>query len=314
MMKEQLLFSNISQVRRQGVNLREEEGFIPVGAHRVWYRMVGGGANQERIPLLALHGGPGVPSDYIENITDLASEARRVIIYDQLGCGRSDQPDDPSLWTIERFVKEVATVRRELGLDRVHLLGQSWGGMLAIEYTLTQPPGLVSLILASTLSSMPLWVAEANRLREELPPEVQATLLRHEQAGTTDDPEYQQAMEVFYERHVIRTKPIPEHVQRALDNISQVYYIMNGPSEFHVVGVIKDWDRTDRLSEIHVPTLITSGRYDESTPRINEVLQRGIAGSEWVIFENSGHMAHAEEPELYMPTVRGFIERVESQL
>jgi proline-specific peptidase len=204
-------------------------------------------------------------------------------------------------------------VRRALGLDRIHLLGQSWGGMLAIEYMLTQPEDIVSLILASTLSSMPLWVEEANRLRSELPPEVEATLLRREQAGTTGSPAYQQAMMVFYQRHVIRVVPMPEQVKRALDQAGQVYYTMNGPSEFHVTGVIKDWDRTDRLSEIHAPTLITSGRYDESTPRINEILHKGIAGSEWVIFENSSHMAHIEEPERYLPLIQSFMDRIEAQ-
>jgi L-proline amide hydrolase len=121
-------------------------------------------------------------------------------------------------------------------------------------------------------------------------------------------------MMAFYERHVIRAVPMPDQVKRALDQVGQVYYTMNGPSEFHVVGVIKDWDRTDRLSEIRVPTLITSGRHDESTPRINEVLHKGIVGSEWVLFEHSSHMAHIEEPDLYMPVVRSFVERIETQL
>jgi proline-specific peptidase len=241
----------------------------------------------------------------------LASETRLVILYDQLGCGRSDQPDDTSLWRVERFVEEVGIVRRALGLERIHLLGQSWGGMLAIEYALTQPQGLVSLILASTLPSMPLWVAEANRLRDELPAEVQATLKRHEEAGTTDSTEYQDAMMAFYKRHVIRVDPMPEHVKRSLDSAGQVYLTMNGPSEFHVVGTLKDWDRTDRLHEIRVPTLITSGRFDESTPLLNEIMHNSITGSEWVIFEQSSHMAHVEEKELYMQTVKAFIERVE---
>ena len=294
--------------------MREQEGFIPVlGEYRVWYRIVGGGAEREQVPLLALHGGPGVPHDYIENLVDLASDTRRVILYDQLGCGRSDQPSDPSLWRVERFVEELGIVRRALTLEKIHLLGQSWGGMLAIEYALTQPPGLVSLILASTLSSMPLWVAEANRLRNELPPEVQATLLRHEATGTTDDPEYLQAMQVFYERHVIRVVPMPDQVKRALDQVGQVYYTMNGPSEFHVTGILKNWDRTDRLADIRVPTLITSGRYDESTPLINELLHKGIADSEWIIFEQSSHMAHIEEPDVYLPTIESFIERIETQ-
>ena len=294
--------------------MREQEGFIRVaGEYRVWYRIVGGGAEHEHVPLLALHGGPGVPHDYIENLEAMASDSRRVIFYDQLGCGRSDQPDDTSLWRVDRFVEELGIVRRELGLERVHLLGQSWGGMLAIEYMLTRPQGIVSLILASTLSSMPLWITEANRLRNELPPEVQATLLQHETAGTTDDPQYQEAMMVFYERHVCRVVPMPAHVKRALDQAGVVYHVMNGPTEFHVIGVIKDWDQTSRLSEIHVPTLITSGRYDESTPRINEILHNGIAGSEWVIFENSSHMAHVEEPDLFLPLVASFMERIEAQ-
>ena len=295
-------------------SMREQEGFIPVlGEYRVWYRIVGGGAEGEQVPLLALHGGPGVPHDYIENLVDLASDTRRVILYDQLGCGRSDQPDDPSLWRVERFVEELGIVRRALALEEIHLLGQSWGGMLAIEYALTQPQGLVSLILASTLSSMPLWVAEANRLRDELPPEVQAALLRHEATGTTDDPEYLQAMQAYYERHVIRVVPMPDQVKRALDQVGQVYYTMNGPSEFHVTGILKNWDRTDRLGEIRVPTLITSGRYDESTPLINEVLHKGIADSEWILFEQSAHMAHIEEPDVYLPTIESFIERIETQ-
>ena len=293
------------------MSLHEQEGYVPVDRFRVWYKSIGGGSDQERIPLLILHGGPGAPHDYLENLEALASQTQKVIFYDQLGCGRSDQPDDPSLYQVSRFADEVGIIRQELGLERVHILGQSWGGMLAIEYALRQPSGLISLILSNTTSSIPMWVAEANRLRAELPPEVNATLLRHEMEGTTADLEYSQAMEVFYLRHVCRVSPMPEFVQRTFDNMGFVYNYMNGPSEFHVIGVIKDWDRTDRLSEIHIPTLILSGRYDESTPMINEVLHRGIADSEWVIFENSSHLSHVEEPELYIQTVRAFLNPVE---
>jgi L-proline amide hydrolase len=295
------------------MSLREEEGFIPVDGYRVWYRIVGGGTEPEKTPLLTLHGGPGVPHDYITDMAALASDTRRVIFYDQLGCGRSDQPNNPDMWTIERSVAEIGTVCRALGLEKIHLWGQSFGGLFSLEYALAQPPGLVSLILASSTSSIPLWIAEANRLRGALPPDVQATLLRHEQAGTLDDPEYMQATQVFYDRHVIRLKPIPPHVQRAMDQAGQVYLTMNGPTEFHVIGTIKDWDRTNRLSEISVPTLITSGRYDESTPLLNEVLHKGIAGSQWVLFEQSSHMAHVEERELYLATVKAFIEGVEAR-
>ncbi|MEO6888094.1 MAG: alpha/beta fold hydrolase, partial [Ktedonobacteraceae bacterium] len=109
------------------MSIREQEGFVPVDGYRVWYRIVGGGSEHEHTPLLLLHGGPGAPHDYLENLEALASDTRRVIFYDQLGCGRSDQPDDTSLWRVERFVEELATMRRELELERVHILGQSWG-------------------------------------------------------------------------------------------------------------------------------------------------------------------------------------------
>jgi proline-specific peptidase len=290
--------------------MQEQTGYIPVvNGHRVWYRIVGGGGEHETVPLLVLHGGPGCPHDYLENLATLASDARRVIFYDQLGCGRSDLPDDTSLWTVERFTDEIGIVREALGLERVHLLGQSCGGMLGIEYAIRQPAGLVSLILADSMPSMILWVQEANRLRAELPPGVNETLLRHEQAGTTASPEYQAAVEVFYSRHLCRISPKPEFVERAKTGF--IYNYMNGPSEFHVTGVIKDWDRTDRLGDIHVPTLIISGKYDESTPLLNDILHKGIPNSEWLLFEHSSHLPHVEEEEKFMQTVDAFLKRVE---
>jgi len=293
--------------------MQERTGYISVvNGHRVWYRIVGGGGEHEEVPLLVLHGGPGCPHDYLENLAALASEKRRVIFYDQLGCGRSDLPDDTSLWTVERFTDEIGIVREALGLDRVHILGQSCGGMLGIEYAIRQPRGLVSLILADSMPSMVLWVEEANRLRAELPPGVNETLLLHERAGTTDSPEYQEAVAVFNQRHVCRLSPKPEFVERAKSGF--IYNYMNGPSEFHVIGVIKDWDRTDRLGDITVPTLIISGKYDESTPLLNSILHKGIPNSEWVLFEHSSHLPHVEEEEKYMQTVGTFLARVESML
>ncbi|HLY31587.1 MAG TPA: proline iminopeptidase-family hydrolase [Ktedonobacterales bacterium] len=287
------------------------EGYIPFHGYRTWYRIVGDPANDtQRPPVIVLHGGPGVPHDYLENLEALADSGRRVIFYDQLGCGRSDQPHQPDLWTVPLYVEELGVVRQALGLDRVHILGQSWGGMLAMEYALTQPGGVASLIIESSPSSIPLWVAEANRLRDELPPDVQATLLRHEQDGTTDSPDYQQVMLVFYNRHVCRMQPWPDYVQRALENMGQeVYNTMNGPSEFHVIGTLKDWDITPRLGEIRLPTLLLSGRYDEATPRVMEVVHQGIAGSEWVIFEQSSHMSHCEEESRYLDVVNAWLSR-----
>src|SRR5579859_5824502 len=205
-----------------------------------------------------------------------------------------------------------ANIRKALALDRLHLLGQSWGGMLAMEYALTQPGGLVSLTVADSPASISLWVSEANRLRTQLPPEVQQTLLHHEQQGTTDSQEYQDAVLVFYRRHLCRVDPWSECVTRTFDKLArypEVYNTMNGPSEFYVIGTLKTWDITDRLHEINVPTLLLSGRYDEATPTIVETIHRNIPGSEWIIFENSSHMPHVEETDLYLQVLNRFLTR-----
>ena len=294
-----------------------QEGTVSFRGYKVWYRIVGDHDTPGKLPLLCLHGGPGAPHDYLEPLEAMAASGRRVITYDQLGCGSSDHPHNPSMWTVALFVEELGRMRQALGLDRVHILGQSWGGMLAMQYALTQPSGLASLIVADSPASMPQWVAEANRLRAELPSAVQQTLLKHEADGTTDDPAYQEAMLVFYRRHVCRLDPWPECLNRSFDKLAQdpeVYNTMNGPSEFHVIGVIKDWDIAARLGEIHVPTLIISGRYDEATPLIAETVQRGIPGSEWVLFENSAHLHHLEETPRFLQVLSSFLDRLERQM
>ena len=294
-----------------------KEGFVSFHGFNVWYGIVGEREEPGKLPLLCLHGGPGATHDYLEPLKAMAKTGRRVVFYDQLGSGNSDHPHDPEMWTVELFVEEVDVVRRALGLERVHLLGQSWGGMLAMEYALTRPSGLTSLILADSLASIPQWVAEANRLRAELPPEVQQTLSKHEAAGTTDDPEYKEAMLVFYRRHVCRLDPWPDCVNRTFDKLAQnpeVYYTMWGPSEFHVTGSLRNWSIVDRLGEIRVPTLMLSGRYDEATPAIVETMQRGIHGSEWTIFENSSHLPHVEETEKYIRVLSDFLNRIEKKL
>jgi proline-specific peptidase len=218
------------------------------------------------------------------------------------------------MWTVELYVEEVNAVRQALGLDHIHLLGQSWGGMLAMEYMFTQPQGVASVTIASSPASMIQWVEEANKLRAQLPPDVQAALLKHEAAGTTSEKEYTDAMQVFYDRHVCRVVPNPDYVQRSFSKLAQwpeVYNTMNGPSEFHVIGTLKTWNVIPRLSEIQAPTLITSGRYDECTPVIADTVHKGVPGSEWVLFENSSHTAHAEEAERYMQVLNAFISKHE---
>jgi len=288
--------------------MKIEEGKINVDGYQIWYRRVGNGG----IPLLTLHGGPGAGHDYLEPLERLATD-RSVIFYDQLGCGKSDQPDDRSLWQIERFVAEVNTVRQSLGLEQIHLLGQSWGGWLAIEYMLSRPQGVVSLILASTSASLPQFVAETTRLKTELPLEIYQTLQRYETAGDYHHPDYEAAVLEFYKRHVCRLDPWPEPLLRTVANLNgnAVYETMNGPNEFIVIGNLKNWDRTDRLGEITVPTLITVGRYDELTPACAETLHRGIPNSRMVIFEESAHLAHLEEADTYLQVIADFMENTE---
>ena len=218
------------------------------------------------------------------------------------------------MWTPELYVEEVGAVREALGLDRVHVLGHSWGGMLAMQYGTTQPDGLVSLVVESSPPSVPAWMGELAKLRAELPPEVDATLRKHEEAGTFTDPEYEEAVMVFYKRHLCRADPWPDWVVQCFDVLEanpEVYHAMNGPSEFHVIGTIKDWDITPELGRIQVPTLLFCGRYDEVTPASVEVAHRAIAGSEFVVMEESSHMAQAEQPEETLELVRGFLARVE---
>jgi L-proline amide hydrolase len=283
---------------------------------QTWYRVTGDlrpGDPDAPAPLIALHGGPGATHDYLLSLTDVA-DRRAVVHYDQIGGGRSTHYPErgAEFWTPELFVRELCNVVDTLGIaDRHHVLGQSWGGFLAQEYALTQPAGLHSLVLADTAASWADFATEAGKLREQLPDDVRATLAKHEDAGTYDDPEYTEACLVFYSRHLCRIEWPPEVVAtfEYLEEDPTVYRTMNGPSEFHIIGSCKDWQIKDRLHEIRVPTLLVSGRHDEATPALQQVLLDGIAGSEWVCFEKSSHMPHVEERERYMQIVGDWLAR-----
>jgi L-proline amide hydrolase len=280
-----------------------------------WYEVHG--EPGDRVPAVVCHGGPGATHDYVRAFAALAHDGRQVALYDQVGNGRSqhrrEAPAD--FWTVDLFRRELDALVAHLGWqDGYHVIGQSWGGMLALEHALRHPPGLRAIVVADSPASMPLWVEEANRLRADLPPQARDALARHEAAGTTDSPEYQEAMNVFYRRHLCRLDPWPEDVLRSFAAIEEdptVYGTMNGPSEFHVIGALRDWDITDRLAEIDVPALLLSGRHDEATPRIVGEIHARIPGSEWVVFEESSHMPHVEEPERCRGAVEAFLERVE---
>jgi proline-specific peptidase len=289
------------------------EGYVPFRGYRTWYQVVGDiPAAGPQLPLLVLHGGPGFPHDYLSDLAQLSDDGNPVVFYDQLGCGKSDRPDDPALWVMDTFVEEVAAVRAALGLDRVHLLGHSWGGWLALEYTLGTPAGLASLVLASTCASLPAFGAETRRLKQSLPRDIQDVLDRHEADGTTTDPEYLEAAFAYYRQWVCRLDPYPAHVLHSFSNTSDdVYQIMQGP-EWNVTGNLKDWDVTARLGEIDLPVLVTSGHHDEMTPALVGPLATGIKGAEHVVFQRSSHLAMAEEPDRYRQVLGSFVGRVEA--
>jgi proline iminopeptidase len=288
--------------------LTPREGFIEVTGGRVWYRIVGAGPGT---PILLLHGGPGVSSQYLKPLAALGDE-RPVIFYDQLGCGHSDHPTDTTLWRIDRFVDEITRVRQALGLKEVHLCGHSWGTILAAEYMFTHPKGVRSLILASPALSVPLWAHDADSLRSTLPDSIKTMITRHEKDGTTDSPEYQSALMVYYTNFLGRRHPWSADVDSTFAGLNAgLYGYMQGPSEFTITGTLKNYDCTAKLGGIKVPTLFTAGRYDEAVPSTVKHFRSLIPGSELAVFDSSGHLTMQDEPENYVKVLRDFLHRVE---
>jgi proline iminopeptidase len=286
------------------------EGYVEVPGGQVWYRIAGSG---QATPLLVLHGGPGFSSYYLKPLAALGDE-RPVVFYDQLGAGHSEAPTDTTLWRVDRFVRELALVREALGLGEVHILGHSWGSMLAVDYMLTQPTGVRSLVLASPLLSASRWLNDADGLKATLPDSLQAIISHHEASGTTDAPEYQGAVMEYYRRYLARKEPWSADIDSTFAQSNpDLYGYMWGPSEFAATGTLKDYDRTDKLPELGLPVLFTAGRYDEATPSTVAVFQSQVPGAELAILEASAHLTMQDEPEEYVRIIRNFLRRVEQQ-
>jgi L-proline amide hydrolase len=289
-------------------------GRLPFQDGHTWYRLTGElSPASGRAPLVIVHGGPGAAHNYCLAMQNLAADGRAVIHYDQFGCGNSShRPDwDPSRWTVQLFIDELAQLVSHLGIgDNYHLLGQSWGGMLGPEYVLGHPEGIRSFTICDSPASMPLWIEAANTLRAQLPDEVQQTLTEHEQAGTTDSEEYRAATDVFYARHVCRVQPMPQEVTDTFDQIDAdptVYHAMNGPSEFHVVGSLKDWSVIDRLPGIQPPTLVVAGEFDEAMPSVWQPFINLIPDVRSHVFSDASHMPHVEQPAQFAQVVGDFL-------
>lgn len=286
--------------------MKPKEGYASVLGFSLFYKQFG---QPEKGEILCLHGGPGMTHDYLLSMADLADHGYRVTFYDQLGCGRSQVPKDISLFVPERYVEEVEAFRKKLRLGRPHLIGSSWGGMLAIAYALKYQRNIRSLTSVGGLHNVPLTVREMQRMKHQLPDEVQEVLKKYEAAGDYENPEYTKAEMVFYKKHVCRLKEWPPEVTYSLDHASKpVYGTMNGPNEFTIIGNIRYWDVTSQLHKIRVPTLVLTGKYDEVSPLVGRDMHRHIRNSEFTIFPNSSHLSFWEERGAFMKRVLRFLE------
>ena len=280
------------------------QGVIPVPGGNVWFKRVGGGAG---LPLLAIHGGPGLPHNYLASLERLADE-REIIFWDQLGCGNSECPSNAALWTMERSVAEMDAVVKALGLNRFHVFGNSWGGMLAQQYTLDVISGTVSLTISNSIASIPQFSKMVARLKSELNPATQSAIDRHETAGTTYSAEYQAAIRTWNETYLCRVRPWPAELEDAFRNMgTEIFETMFGSSDFHIVGTIRSWDVFDRLAEIALPTLVVAGRFDECVPEHMREMHERICGSRFELFESSAHMPFIEEPARFDQVMRDFL-------
>ena len=305
-----LLVAPIADAAHAQRPLTAREGFVNVPGGPVWYRIFGSGT---KTPLLIVHGGPGSRSCAYDPLAELVSHNRPVVVYDQLGTGRSGRPSDRSLWTVDRSVRELAAVRKALGLTRIHLMGHSWGGALVAEYAIkTRPQGIESLVLAGPLLSTEIWIQDANALRALLPVDVQKVLTRNEAAGTTKSPEYEAATNLFYQRFLVHQANVssPPSCAGSPRN-DEIYQLMWGPTEFRATGSLVGFDVTHDLGKLHMPILFLVGRYDEARPETVARFQALIPGAQLHIFENSGHMAPLEEANEYSQVLEDLFKRVD---
>jgi proline-specific peptidase len=269
----------------------------------IYYRIVG---DSDAVPLLVIHGGPGMSHDYLRDLDALADE-RQVIYYDQIGCGRSDRPDDACLWTLATFADEIDTVRGALGLDRIHLFGQSAGGWIAIDYALRAPTSLASLHLANTCASIPHFERGVAQLRAALPGDAGAVIDACESSGATTGPEYLAAVGLFNRLHFAGTDDVPAHVHAALRALNPAIYRAMVGTGLTFTGNMAGWDVTDRLGDLDLPVLVTSGRFDEMTPDVVRPMVDAIPGARWRLFEESAHLPMVTETDAFIRATREFL-------
>lgn len=263
-------------------------------------------------PVVVLHGGPGVGHNYLLPLEQWAAEGRTVIHYDQLGCGMSTHlPEaEPIFWAPDLFIEEFNNLISALALERFHIVGQSWGGMLGAEIAITRPQGLTSLSICNSPASMELWLSEASRLRTLLPEGMDERMREFEASGDTDNPEYVACADEFYRRHVCNVEPAPPELAASNAQVEEdptVYHTMNGPNEFHVIGTLRDWSVINRVDAIEAPCLVLAGEFDEATPATWQPFVEHIPDVRSVVMADCSHCAHLEQTDEFLHLVGGFM-------
>ena len=284
-----------------GQKQKVEEGYMPFRGHQVYYRIVG--ERQEgKAPIILLHGGPGSTHNYFEVLDQIAETGHQVIMYDQLGCGKSYVEGHPELWKTETWVDELDALRKYLHLDQVHLLGQSWGGMLALAYVYERhPDGIRSLILSSTNPSASMWVKEQHRLVKYLPEKEQKAIAKAEATGDFDSKAYISAIAHYMEQHCAApvTADSPECLRREKKAGTLSYIYGWGPNELNATGDLKDFEYLEKMKSIDIPTLVISGSEDLCTPAIAKAMHDALPNSKWELFVGSRHMPFVEDHDHY---------------
>jgi proline iminopeptidase len=295
----------------EGINMKITEGYMPFEGFKTYYRIVGE-STQGKKPLVLLHGGPGSTHNYFEVLDKIAETGRQVIMYDQIGCGNSFVEGHPELFNADTWIKELIELRKHLGLEEIHLLGQSWGGMQAIWYAIEyKPKGIKSYILSSTLSSAKLWEEEQKRRISYMNKADQQALLDAVNSGDYSSEEYNNALDKFMEMHCAGkvTENDPECLRRPKKSGSEAYVVGWGQNEFSPTGTLSGYEFTDRLDEIKEPCLITSGSRDLCSPYIAKTMYDKIPNSEWELFQYSRHMPFVEENDKYIEVLTKWLDK-----
>jgi proline iminopeptidase len=293
------------EVQTGGVKLIKVDG-----KYNVWTKKVGSGD----IKVLLLHGGPGFGHEYMECFESFLPQAGiEMYYYAQLGNFNSDQPDDPTLWNVDRYREEVEQVRKGLGLNNFYVVGQSWGGVLAMEYAFKYQQNLKGLVISNMTASIPSYVKYVNELRSKFPPDVLATMEKYEKTGNYEAAEYQELiMNVLYSKHICRLDPWPDPLTRSFKHANlQIYNTMQGPNEFVVTGNFKDWSAWERLNTVKTPTLVIGAKFDTMSIDDKKRMAMLIPNSRLLICEGS-HLAMYDDQQNYFNGLIKFLKEVEA--